>query len=141
LDGVHAVLLLAANGAKTNSKKHYERKSMSKENLTALLSSSETRSLVASQNINLKMQIATTAIARTLKQNHFNICDVDRVCKIIGAKPSGAAYDMLMALHCVDYSQMPNEVKSAIPDLLKEVFSQVAFTNDDVVRALQGVRA
>ena len=114
---------------------------MSKENLTALLSSSETRSLMTSQNDSLKMDIATTAVANCFKKNHFSICDVDNICKVIGATPGGKAYDMLRALHCMYYADMPDSVRREIPNLMREVFGKPALGIEDVVVALKGIRA
>ena len=114
---------------------------MNKPNLTALLSSSETRSLAASQNVNLKMDIAVAAMSKTLKNDYFDICTVRDVCDVIGARASGPAYDMLKALHCMKYAQMPASVRDEIPSLLNEVFKQAADVNMAMAVAFKGVRA
>ena len=87
------------------------------------------------------MEIAAAAMAKMLKDRHFSICRVDDVCKVIGARPAGAAYDMLHALHCVDYASMPDRVLDEIPALLNEVFKQAATVSVDVETIFQGVRA
>ena len=76
-----------------------------------------------------------------LKSNYFDVCTVDSVCKLIGAKSSGAAYDMLRTLHCVHYSEMPQEVREGIPALMREVFSQPKIEDDAIQGVFKGVRA
>ena len=114
---------------------------MNKENLTVLMSSSTTHSLQASQNVDLKMSIALTAVARMLKSNYFDVCTVDKVCRLIGASAQGPAYDMLNTLHCVHYSDMPPQVRECIPALMREVFSQVKIDDDAIQSIFKGVRA
>jgi hypothetical protein len=87
------------------------------------------------------MSIALTVVAKMLKSNYFDVCTVDKVCKLIGANASGAAYDMLHALHCVHYSDMPPQVKEGIPALMREVFSQVKIDDDAIQGIFKGVRA
>lgn len=106
-----------------------------------LLSSSGTHSLQASQNTDLKMSIALTAVAKMLKSNFFDICTVDKVCKLIGARANGAAYDMLQTLHCIHYCDMPRDVQAGIPDLMREVFSQVKLDDEAINGIFKGVRA
>ena len=114
---------------------------MSKENLTVLLNSSATHSLQASQNVDLKMSIALTAVAKMLKSRYFDVCTVDKVCKLIGANANGAAYDMLHTLHCIDYADMPQQVREGIPALMREVFTQVKIDDDAIQGIFKGVRA
>lgn len=106
-----------------------------------LLSSSGTHSLQASKNTDLKMSIALTAVHKMLKSSFFDICTVDKVCKLIGANAGGAAYNMLSTLHCVHYSDMPSDVKAALPDLMREVFSQVKLDDEAINGVFKGVRA
>lgn len=105
------------------------------------LSSSATHSLQASQNTDLKMSIALTAVAKMLKSNYFSICTVDSVCQLIGANASGAAYDMLRALHCIHYTAMPRDVLEGIPALMREVFSQAKIDDNAIQGIFKGVRA
>jgi hypothetical protein len=114
---------------------------MNAENSMVPTNSSKTLSLAPSQNVNLKMEIAAAAMSKMLKNKHFSICSVDDVCKVIGARPAGAAYDMLAALHCVNYADMPQSVLDEIPALLNEVFKQAANIGISVETVFKGVRA
>jgi hypothetical protein len=80
-------------------------------------------------------------MATMLKNKHFSICTVDNVCKVIGARPAGAAYDMLRALHCVEFANMPHRARDEIPALLNEVFKQAANVEMDLQTVFKGVRA
>lgn len=70
----------------------------------------------------LKRLTALTAINNMLAGGHFNICTIDRVADMLGIQRSGSeAYQMLGALHCIDYAKMPAEVRDAIPGLIEQV--------------------
>ena len=64
-----------------------------------------------------------TALNQMLKKGHFDICTVRDVAKIMNVNPDGKAYDMLHALHCIDYGRMPQELREAIPSLIRECLS------------------
>lgn len=77
-----------------------------------------------------------------LEKGHFDICTIRDVCKIIGAEPKGKAFDMLDALHCVNYNKMQPTVRAALPELMREVFGTPAMDADTAVRAaFKGIRA
>jgi hypothetical protein len=87
------------------------------------------------------MAIAVTAVTKMMKGSYFSVCTVDAVCNVIGAARSGPAYNMLHALHCVEFGDMPNEVRESIPALLREVFGQPAFDDPAIADIFKGVRA
>ena len=106
-----------------------------------LMNSSVNPSLQASQNTDLKMSIALTAVAKMLKSSYFDVCTVDKVCKLIGSRAKGTAYDMLNTLHCVHYNEMPQAVRDGIPALMREVFSEAKIDDDVIQSIFKGVRA
>lgn len=69
------------------------------------------------------MQIAATALNKLLRQKYFSISAVDDLCKLLGGGDgyNGHAYRQLKALHCIDYADMPADVRSAIPTLIRQV--------------------
>jgi len=75
----------------------------------------------------LQVQIAKTAIEHMLGKKHFDICAIDKVGKLLRLRPEGLAYDMLSALHCVDYADMPVDVRTAIPGLIRDAFGGEQF--------------
>lgn len=87
------------------------------------------------------MAIAHTAIASMLKQPFFDICVVREVSKVIGSRHQGQAFEMLKALHCVHFSQMPPLVLESIPGLLREVFESPQLDDEVVSSIFKGIRA
>lgn len=62
---------------------------------------------------------ALTALNNMLKGRHFDICVIDSVIKILGTVPDGRAYNILRPLHCVNYMDMPRELRDALPSLIE----------------------
>lgn len=73
----------------------------------------------------LTTEVAITTINKLLKKSYFSICDIDRVAQMLRINPrNSSAYDILSALHCVDYADMTPNVRNAIPTLITECLSQ-----------------
>jgi hypothetical protein len=64
--------------------------------------------------------VCRTALNNMLKGSHFSICTIDSILKIINVHPNRNAYDMLHALHCVHYKDMPVELRKILPNLIRE---------------------
>lgn len=62
----------------------------------------------------------TTSINAMLAGGHFNVCVLDKAAKLLGVNAKGRAHDILASLHCVDYAQMPVDLRAAIPALIVE---------------------
>jgi hypothetical protein len=65
--------------------------------------------------------VANTALKKMLKSGHFSICTIDDILKLTGSVPRGQDYNLLHALHCVDYKDMPPELLRGLPLLLQRV--------------------
>lgn len=68
--------------------------------------------------------VVEIAAKKMLESRHFSICDLDKICEIVGARQSGDAYTLLRALHCIDYNAMDQELRNRIPLLVNEVLRQ-----------------
>lgn len=79
------------------------------------------------------------AIQNLFEKGHFNICQLDKVIDIVGARQSGDAYHMLYALHCVDYGKMDPELRARIPHLVNECLRQQDNVIDATDVALKGI--
>jgi len=68
------------------------------------------------------------AIATSLKSmfngNHFSICDFDQCCKIAKITPDKSTYDVLHALHCVNWTDMDSEFRREVKVKGLAVFSE-----------------
>lgn len=69
---------------------------------------------------NLKELAAMTALNEQLRKDHWSICCIDRAAQLLNVNARGEAYDILHALHCIDYDKMPSELRASIPDLVKQ---------------------
>lgn len=73
----------------------------------------------------LQKEIAITAINTMMKRSFFSICAIDKAAKVLGmTMHRGPAYNALHALHCVDFADMSPNVRRAIPEMIKECFSE-----------------
>ncbi len=69
-------------------------------------------------NQHLKELAAVTALNSMFNENHFSICTLDRVASLLGRRPEAEAYRLLRTLHCIDYADMPAELRDALPGLV-----------------------
>lgn len=85
-----------------------------------------------------------TALNQMMRGRHFDICTVDAAAKTLGAQPDGRAYQILRTVHCVQWGDMPPELRDAVPKLIERCinvpayqFQLTALTPEQQVR-LQG---
>lgn len=70
------------------------------------------------------MMIAEVALNDLFKKKHFSVCTLDKVMDLLGkGSRNSKAYKQLAALHCVDYSEMPLELKNQIPYMINELLT------------------
>lgn len=66
----------------------------------------------------MKMLVAKTSIQSLFSKSYFSICSVDTLMKLNNVtlcEETQEVYDLLRALHCVDYGQMPRELVNSLP--------------------------
>lgn len=68
----------------------------------------------------MKQMVAMTALNKMMVGGHFSICTIDSIAEMLGVDPKGDAYRMLRPLHCVNFADMPSELKARVPGLIKE---------------------
>lgn len=85
----------------------------------------------------VKVLAATTALNAMFAGKHFNICVIDRAAKVLGVKVHQESYDVLHALHCIDWHEMPADLREAVPGLVEKALVQggVAFRFQTPMRA------
>lgn len=64
-----------------------------------------------------------TKLNKMMRDSHFDICTVDQAIKVLGSVPDGRAYNILRTLHCVHWSEMPVELREAVPALIERCIS------------------
>lgn len=72
----------------------------------------------------LKNQAALTALNKMLRGRHFDICTVRDVGEMLGVNPRCEEYKILQTLHCIDYSEMPSDLRDSIPMLVMKCLGQ-----------------
>ncbi len=83
----------------------------------------ETRQLVVMQ-----------AVKHLLHERHFSVCQLDKVLDLMDAPRKSEAYRLLSALHCVNYTDMPADLRNRIPHLINEALRPQAAISCDAVR-------
>lgn len=68
----------------------------------------------------LKHLSSMTALNNMMSKSWFDICTIDSVAKLMRINPAGEAYDTLRPLHCVNWDKMPQELRDAVPDLIRQ---------------------
>lgn len=67
-----------------------------------------------------KAMIAVTALNKMMTGRHFSICVITDVAAMLGVDPKGESYRMLRPLHCVNWADMPSELRAMVPGLIKD---------------------
>lgn len=83
--------------------------------------------------------VVLTAMKKLFDSQHFSICVVKDIADLIGAPKRGPAWDMLSALHCIDYASMPIELRESIPHLVNECLKAKQAAIESTCTALNGV--
>jgi hypothetical protein len=60
-----------------------------------------------------------TSLNKMMTSKHFDICTVDSAITVLGSIPDGRAYKILRPLHCVNWMDMPCELREAVPKLIE----------------------
>jgi len=69
----------------------------------------------------LELEVIRTLVKKLLTENHFSICTVDELLRLTGGVPPAREYQILRALHCVNYRDMTPPLRLALPRLLQVV--------------------
>lgn len=67
-----------------------------------------------------KALIAITALNKMFEGSHFSICTIDKLATMLGVRTTPEVYNQLSALHCVNWNDMPRELRSRVPALIQE---------------------
>jgi hypothetical protein len=56
-----------------------------------------------------------------MAKTYFDICTIDSVADLLGVQcKGGEAYKTLRPLHCVQWQQMPDELRREVPGLIQQ---------------------
>lgn len=66
---------------------------------------------------------AATAIQAMMTKGWLDICTIDKCARLLGRIPDADARNILAPIHCVNFADMPEELRSAIPELIGRCLS------------------
>lgn len=78
-------------------------------------------------DIQLAQLSVLTSLNKMMKGVYFDICALDAAVKALSVVPDAAAYAILRPLHCVHWSEMPPELRSAVPGLIERCIGVPAY--------------
>lgn len=64
-----------------------------------------------------------TSLNKMMTGNHFDICTLDAAIRVLRVVPNGKAYEILRPLHCINWKDMPTELREAVPKLIERCLS------------------
>lgn len=79
----------------------------------------------------IQIEVIRTALAAMFDKGHFDICTIDACLKISGGIPNKKDYDLLRALHCIDYKRMSQSLRLELPRLVQRVIESRPMVFDD----------
>ena len=68
----------------------------------------------------LKELAAVTALNAMMAKGWMDICTIRSVAEMLGRDPRGDALEILRSLHCINFNQMPKELRDEIPRLIEQ---------------------
>ena len=80
----------------------------------------ELAAITALNNMHLKELAAITALNNMLAKGWMDICTIRSVAEMLGRDPRGDALEILRSLHCINFNQMPKELRDEIPRLIEQ---------------------
>jgi hypothetical protein len=101
-----------------------------------------TTSLLLANQPATKRMVLQTAITKLFNAKHFSICDIDAMLDVLDVSRNSEAYALLRTLHCIDYTEMPSELKRQLPQLVNEALTANNSANNQFATdiALKNVR-
>lgn len=65
-------------------------------------------------------EVAVIALNKMMRKSYFDICVISDVAKMLGIRPRTESYNILHALHCVDFANMTPSLRDKIPALIAD---------------------
>ena len=67
----------------------------------------------------IKEKVTQIALDNMVRKGHFNICAIRDIQNMNNTVGEAEALRILAPLHCVDFADMPKDVREALPDLIR----------------------
>lgn len=82
-----------------------------------------------------------TALLAMFRKGWLDICTIDKCAKLMGIVKGGQAYELLSALHCVNFTDMPRDLAEAVPGMIGEVLQGFSIPTTPNVTNREGTSA
>lgn len=77
--------------------------------------------------------VVNTALNDMIQKGWVDICTIRTLLKVIGMVPPQKEFELLQALHCVNFGVMPDDLKQRIPGLITACFNGYVMPEINVV--------
>ena len=84
-----------------------------------------------------KLAALKTGLKHLFDQRHFCICDFDKLCDLANVVPPDNLRKALAPLHCVDYNEMPKDLRDEISDRIVDLLSMRGNESMDSVEIMR----
>lgn len=69
----------------------------------------------------VKAMAVNVALKNMFSRGYFDICTINKILKLTNVVPRSEDYDLLNALHCCDFKDMPPELLQGLPVIVQRV--------------------
>jgi len=90
--------------------------------------------MATSNDYKLIRYVAKAALQKMYTQGHFSICTIDNLIKLTNSVPDPLSYQLLHALHCVDYKNMDKLVRDELPKLIARCLNFDGFDEEVFIK-------
>lgn len=85
----------------------------------------------------IQQKVINLSLNKMFTSSYFSICTIDKCLKLSGIIPEKLTYDTMSTLHCVEYKEMPEEVRQWLINSVKEMFEydnsfDLSFTKETI---------
>jgi len=77
-----------------------------------------------------QQQAATVAVKKMFQGSYFSICDLDALITLIGCILPTKDYQALKCLHCVQWSDMPPELRNVVMERVVGILQSSGFDTE-----------
>ncbi len=88
-------------------------------------------------NRNVKILAVQAKLTKMLRRGYFCVCDARKMAELLDVHFSSEEEAFLSTLHCVEFGDMHDEVKTELQSILQRTYSKEAFVIE-VGRTLLG---
>ncbi|WP_175762263.1 hypothetical protein [Burkholderia anthina] len=74
----------------------------------------------------IDQMIIVASLNKMVKTGFFDICTLERCMELANISPPGSAMRRFQALHCVNFNDMPETLRTALLDAIRSCFQEAS---------------